>query len=197
MRSRSETRQPGRVRSHRAAPGRGDAGHPRRRGAWQRDPHCLASLGIACAHPASVWVSTRQFQKHHLRMAGPCRILSDTSALATLDRSVTQLQQDGLAEIFDQQAVQERMEMGQVAGDILGTYYDNRIAEYEAQIDDLLVQADAASAAGDMELSSQLRQQVATLRQQRDDGKLPQTLAHMGVGLGLSVLTGSNTLTGN
>src|SRR5690606_39853 len=59
------------------------------------------------------------------------------------------------------------------------------------------VQTCALPISGDMELSSQLRQQVATLRQQRDDGKLPQTLAHMGVGVGLSLLTGSNTLTGN
>src|SRR5690606_26128386 len=57
--------------------------------------------------------------------------------------------------------------------------------------------ASASSAAYALVLSRHFRQQVATLRQQRDDGKLPQTLAHMGVGLGLSVLTGSNTLTGN
>jgi hypothetical protein len=130
-------------------------------------------------------------------MAGPCRILSDTSALATLDRSVTQLQQDGLAEIFDQQAVQERMEMGQVAGDILGTYYDNQVASYEALIGDLRAQADAASEAGEVERANRLYQQAAALRTQRDDGKLPQALVHTGVGLGLSLLTGSNTLTGN
>src|SRR5690606_34766083 len=33
--------------------------------------------------------------------------------------------------------------------------------------------------------------------QQRDDGKLPQALVHTGVGVDLSLLTCSNTLTGN
>ncbi len=42
----------------------------------------------------------------------------DTSALEGLDRNVTALQQDGLKEIFDQQKVQERLEMGQVAGEV-------------------------------------------------------------------------------
>src|SRR5690606_8191218 len=42
----------------------------------------------------------------------------DESALANLDRSVTELQQDGLRDIFDLQRVQERMEMGQVAGEV-------------------------------------------------------------------------------
>src|SRR5690606_40788499 len=100
-------------------------------------------------------------------------------------------------EIFGQQAVQERMEMGQVAGDILGTYYDNQVASYEALIGDLRAQADAASEAGEVERANRLYQQAAALRTQRDDGKLPQALVHTGVGLGLSLLTGSNTLTGN
>src|SRR5690606_16071925 len=42
----------------------------------------------------------------------------DESALANLDRSVTELQQDGLRDIFDLQRVQERMEMGKVAGEV-------------------------------------------------------------------------------
>src|SRR5690606_5594473 len=45
--------------------------------------------------------------------------------------------------------------------------------------------------------ANRLYQQAAALRTQRDDGKLPQALVHTGVGLGLSLLTGSNTLTGN
>ncbi|WP_147674789.1 hemagglutinin repeat-containing protein [Vulcaniibacterium tengchongense] len=42
----------------------------------------------------------------------------DTAALASLDRSVTQLQQEGLQAIFDERKVQERLEMGQVAGQV-------------------------------------------------------------------------------
>lgn len=42
----------------------------------------------------------------------------NNSALASIDRSVTMLQQEGLKEIFDEQAVNERMEMGQVAGEV-------------------------------------------------------------------------------
>ena len=42
----------------------------------------------------------------------------DGTALANLDRSVTTLQQDGLKPIFDEQAVQELSELGQVAGEV-------------------------------------------------------------------------------
>ncbi len=42
----------------------------------------------------------------------------DTTALDGLSRDTTVLQQDGLKEIFDQQKVQERLEMGQVAGEV-------------------------------------------------------------------------------
>lgn len=42
----------------------------------------------------------------------------DTSAVASIDRSVTTLQQQGLKPIFDEQEVQERLELGQVAGQV-------------------------------------------------------------------------------
>ncbi len=42
----------------------------------------------------------------------------DDSALASLDREITELQHSGLGEIFDEQKVAERMEMGQVAGEV-------------------------------------------------------------------------------
>ncbi|HAY42340.1 MAG TPA: hypothetical protein DCY59_01755, partial [Micrococcaceae bacterium] len=42
----------------------------------------------------------------------------DTAALDGLKRDVTALQQDGLKEIFDQQKVQELLEMGQVASEV-------------------------------------------------------------------------------
>ena len=42
----------------------------------------------------------------------------DESALANLDRDLTELQRSGLGEIFDEQKVAERMEMGQVAGEV-------------------------------------------------------------------------------
>uniref|UniRef100_UPI003870131C hemagglutinin repeat-containing protein n=1 Tax=Stenotrophomonas pigmentata TaxID=3055080 RepID=UPI003870131C len=42
----------------------------------------------------------------------------DTTALDGLSRDTNALQQDGLKEIFDQQKVQERLEMGQVAGEV-------------------------------------------------------------------------------
>jgi filamentous hemagglutinin len=38
--------------------------------------------------------------------------------VASIDRGVTELQQDGLKDIFDQQAVAERMEMAQLAGEV-------------------------------------------------------------------------------
>lgn len=129
--------------------------------------------------------------------AGILEVRDSDASLDGLSRDVAALQQKGLNTIFDEQKVAEQMEMGHVAEDILGTYYDERTAKYEAQIRELLGQADAASEAGDVALSSQLRQQVASLRAERDGGKLSQTLVRAGVGVGLSLLTGSNTLAGN
>ncbi|MGY0619423.1 hemagglutinin repeat-containing protein [Lysobacter sp. A378] len=42
----------------------------------------------------------------------------DETALASIDRSATELQQSGLGEIFDEQQVKEKLEMGQVAGEV-------------------------------------------------------------------------------
>jgi filamentous hemagglutinin len=42
----------------------------------------------------------------------------DNTALASIDRSVTALQQDGLKEIFDERKVNETLELGQVAGEV-------------------------------------------------------------------------------
>ncbi len=44
--------------------------------------------------------------------------IRDGSTVASIDRGVTELQQDGLKDIFDQQAVAERMEMAQLAGEV-------------------------------------------------------------------------------
>ncbi|ALN65272.1 filamentous hemagglutinin family N-terminal domain protein [Lysobacter antibioticus] len=42
----------------------------------------------------------------------------DATALASIDRSVTALQQSGLKSIFDEQKVNEKMELGQIAGEV-------------------------------------------------------------------------------
>ncbi|HET6893718.1 MAG TPA: hypothetical protein VFH31_21655, partial [Pyrinomonadaceae bacterium] len=42
----------------------------------------------------------------------------DSAALATIDRNVTALQQDGFREIFDERKVNETMELGWVAGEV-------------------------------------------------------------------------------
>ena len=53
----------------------------------------------------------------HAGIADGTLIVADGSG-AGIARGVTELQQDGLKAIFDEQKVRERMEMGQVAGEV-------------------------------------------------------------------------------
>lgn len=60
----------------------------------------------------------------------------DATALANLDRDVTELQQTGLKPIFDEQKVQEKLELGDLAGQLtfkaVGDIARSKTQEYEA-----------------------------------------------------------------
>lgn len=116
---------------------------------------------------------------------------------AYIARSVTELQQDGLKEIFDAQKVAENMELGKVAGQVVTTaiddIYNAKLAKKQEEIDKVLAKADEASANGDTQLASQLYEQVNMLRTERDEGNgmaISKTIASLGV----SVLTGNTSL---
>jgi hypothetical protein len=98
----------------------------------------------------------------------------DDSALASLDRDVTQLQQNGLKEIFDEQKVQESEEfaagLGATAIQIVDDIYKSKLAGKQAEIDAVMAAADDATARSDLALADQLYEQVTYMRMERDKG---------------------------
>ncbi|NJB91790.1 filamentous hemagglutinin [Xanthomonas arboricola] len=118
----------------------------------------------------------------------------DTSALDGLRRNSEELAQSGLKKIFNEQEVSEQMEIGTAATDLVRSYQAQQNRKKQDVIDDVQKQADQALADGDLQRSSDLRAEVVKLREERDAGQGGKTLAYVGVGLGLSLLTGSSSL---
>ncbi|WP_277937988.1 hemagglutinin repeat-containing protein [Xanthomonas vesicatoria] len=118
----------------------------------------------------------------------------NSSALDGIKRDTDELANSGLKKIFDEQKVSERMEIGSVATDLVRNYQAQQIRKKQEAIDDVQKRADQALADGNLQLSSDLRAEVVSLREDRDGGKVGKTLTYAGVGFGLSLLTGSSSL---
>ncbi|MBB6066489.1 hypothetical protein HNR76_003070, partial [Pseudoxanthomonas broegbernensis] len=96
-------------------------------------------------------------------------------------RGVTELQQEGLKEIFDAQKVAERMEMGQVAGEVAFTAARDLISYQrdQAEADAKTAQTALLAAEGDVEATEAAKLQLADanqrLSQWNDGGAYKQT----------------------
>ncbi len=123
--------------------------------------------------------------------------IRDGSTAANIDRSVTELQQDGLKEIFDLQEVQEGQEfaagLSDLATKIVDDIYDAKLADKQAEIDAVQAKADEASANGDTALAGQLYEQVAYMRDKRDAGHAASITKGI-VGVAVSALAGNVSL---
>jgi len=126
-----------------------------------------------------------------------------------ITRGVTELQQDGLKEIFDQRKVSENMELGQLAGEmateLIDDYFNAKLRKAQAPIDELekeqkqlgdviktLPEGSQAHAETAAEID-RLGQEIDLSRARRDAGHwmaISKTLAAVGV----SALTGNTSL---
>lgn len=71
----------------------------------------------------------------------------DTSALENVDRNVAELQQEGLKPIFEEQAVQETLELGQVAGSVVMRAAGDIAKSHTKDYEEAKLKKDAAEAA--------------------------------------------------
>jgi hypothetical protein len=121
----------------------------------------------------------------------------DGHKVANIDRSVTALQQDGLKENFDLQAVQEGQEfaagLSDLATKIVDDIFNAKLEDKQAEIDAVQAKADEANARGDTALASQLYEQVAYMRDLRDAGHA-MTITKSIVGVAVSALAGNVSL---
>ena len=127
----------------------------------------------------------------------------DESALASLDRDLTELQHSGLGEIFDEQKVAERMEMGQVAGDVaFRAVGDLAAAQQRAawqEGEQALAELQEAEATGDPQAIAVAQERLAGAEQKFaswSDGSANKTALHAMAGALMASLGGGDVAAG-
>ena len=124
----------------------------------------------------------------HAGIADGTLIVADGSG-AGIARGVTELQQDGLKAIFDEQKVRERMEMGQVAGEVgFRAAGDLAAAMQKQALKDLA----AAEKSGDKSASDAAKARLLAW----SDGGTSKSLLHGLMGAGVAALGGGDGLQG-
>ncbi|WP_349780677.1 hemagglutinin repeat-containing protein [Xanthomonas sp. WHRI 7065] len=123
----------------------------------------------------------------------------DSTALAGLDRSATELQQSGLKQIFDEKKVAEQQELAQVAGEVAFRSAKELISykREQAAADAEQAMADLEAAKGDPEATATAKARLLTANEQLakwNDAGAAKQITQVTAGALAAAVSGGNVL---